>query len=83
MSGRPADQIMATHRSSHAPEDEPIKTTTMTVRDFKREKNGFDDLGVTLAALFRNDLNNIRAGDELTVEIYQDKYVVRAPEPEV
>lgn len=76
MAGR-AEDIMATHRSSHAPDGEPLVTDSRKVREFSGDEE-YDDLGVNLASLFR-DLHGIGEGDEVTVEIYQDRYVIHAP----
>jgi len=74
MDGNRAETIMAEHRSSHAPDGEPLVTDTRVVRDMKRGTDD-PDLGINLAALFR-DLNDIDEGDELTVEVFRDRYVI-------
>lgn len=74
MAGRHAEQIMAAHRSTHAPDEEPIVTDTRKVREFTGSAE-YEDLGVNLASLFR-DLNEIAEGDEVTVEVYRERYVI-------
>lgn len=75
MAGNRAENIMAAHRSSHAPDEEPLMTDTRKVRDIKRQPGRDPDLGVNLAALFR-DVAGVEQGDEVTVEIYEDRYVI-------